>query len=73
MSKMKIYHVMPADGSGWKVKAEDADTDSTESYLSKNNAIARAMGLANSKELDRAVVVIHRRDGTIETKYSYGQ
>ena len=73
MSKTKIYHVMPTESSGWKVRAEDADTGSTESYLSKNNAIASAMKLASSEELDRAVVVIHRRDGTIERRYNYGQ
>jgi hypothetical protein len=72
MSEVKTYHVIPADSSGWRVRAEDTDTGSTEWYLSKNNAIARAMKLASSEELDRAVLVIHRKDGTVERKYTFG-
>ena len=71
MSKMKTYHVMPNRKSGWKIIGDDIDSNSNALYLSKNNAIARAMKLAEAGELDRVVVVIHRRDGTVERKYSY--
>ena len=66
----RTYHVTPNDDGGWKVKAEKADRASS-AHGTKAEAVERAKELA--KDQRPGQVVIHRRDGTIETEHTYGQ
>lgn len=63
----KNYHVVP-DGKDWKVKLEKGErADSI--HDTQRDAISRARELA---QRSHGEVVIHRPDGTIRDKDSYG-
>jgi len=63
----KNYHVVP-DGKDWKVKLEKGErADSI--HDTQRDAIERAKELAQKSHGE---VVIHRPDGTIRDKDSYG-
>lgn len=63
----KNYHVVPA-GPNWKVKGERNErADSV--HGTQKSAIDRARELARK---NRSEVVIHRPDGVIRDKDSYG-
>ena len=65
----KTYHVTPAR-EGWRVKRAGAGrADSI--HENKTGAIARAKALANHAALGQ--VKVHRRDGEIQTEYTYGK
>ena len=70
MAKRKVYHVTTAEDGGWKVKAEDAQRASS-THEKKTEALSRAKELAKTHELGQ--VVVHKKDGTIETEYTYGK
>lgn len=70
MPNRKVYHVTPSPDSGWKVKAENANRASSN-HQTKDKAIERAKELA--KSLDMGQVIIHKKDGTIQTEYTYGK
>jgi hypothetical protein len=68
MSRMS-YHVTPS-GSGWSVRrAGAARADSI--HDNKPDAITRAKDLATRGALGQ--VKVHRRDGEIQTEYTYGR
>jgi len=62
------HHVVPAPNGGWNVKKGGSDRASKH-FEKKNNAEkwARKVSINQSSEL-----VIHRRDGTIQSKDSHG-
>lgn len=64
----KVYHVSPDQG-GWMVKAEGGSRKlSTHSH--KPEAVAAARERAQSDNLGQ--VIVHKKDGTIQTEYTYG-
>jgi hypothetical protein len=64
----KSHHVVPAIDGGWTVKKEGADRASRR-FSTKDEA--ESWGRKQSIK-DRSELVIHRRDGTIAQKDSYG-
>jgi len=70
MPRRKTYHVIPRPGGGWNVKEESASRVSS-SHDTKAEAITRAKELAKKQALGQ--VIIHKKDGTIQTEYTYGK
>ena len=68
MSTRKVYHVTPG-AKGWQIKAEDASRPSG-THDTKVEAVARARELAQKQKLGQ--VIVHKKDGTIQTEYTYG-
>jgi hypothetical protein len=64
----KSHHVVPGINGGWSVKKEGSDRASRH-FATK--AAAEQWGRSQSIR-DRSELVIHRRDGTIAEKSSYG-
>jgi len=64
MTSGKVYHVVPDDRNGWKIRLEDADAGS-QGYRDKVEAVDCARQLARRSDVGR--VVIHRADGTVES------
>lgn len=64
-----VYHVAPQD-DGWKVELEGASR-ATSLHDVKDEALTAARELARGKA--PAAVVVHRKDGTIQTRYSYDE
>ncbi len=62
----KVYHVTP-DGTDWKVTHGGA---TISRHRTKDDAIAAARRLALANQPSQ--VVLHRKDGTIETEWTYG-
>lgn len=65
----QVYHVVPAE-KGWEVKKEGNKRPSVKTRL-KKDAIDRAKELAKKAKLGQ--VIIHKKDGTIQTEYTYGE
>ena len=63
-----VFHVAPYV-NGWQVKAEGENTHEVL-VDDKANAIAHARELA--KDHDLSQVIVHTRDGKIETEFTYG-
>jgi len=69
-SRRRVYHVTARPGGGWIVRAEGA-TRATSTHATKEEAVARGRELAKSSGLGQ--LIIHRKDGRIETEYTYGE
>jgi len=69
MSERKVIHVTP-HGSAWDVKGEGSNRV-TGHFENKEEAVSRAREIAQSAPLGQ--VIIHKRDGTIETEHTYGE
>lgn len=67
MSKKNVHVVPRADG--WAVRRERAERDSSH-HDTKADALASGRDTARRDEVE---LVIHRKDGTIEDKDSYGR
>jgi uncharacterized protein YdaT len=67
MSK-KTYHVVPAPQGGWNVKKGGA-TRASNHFDKKQDAIDRAREISRNQSSE---LVIHKKDGTIARKDSYG-
>lgn len=65
----KVYHVTTHD-EGWQVKAEGAER-ATSVHPTKNEAVAASRELATAQEPSE--VIIHRVDGTIQNRNTYGE
>ena len=63
----KVYHV-GADDTGWFVKAEGADR-ATSRHETKKAAVSAGREIANAKTPSR--LVIHKRDGEVQTEHEY--
>ena len=70
MGKRKTYHVTPRPDGGWNVKAAEASRASS-THGTKADALERAKELAKNQDLGQ--VVIHKKDGTIQTEHTYGK
>ena len=67
MSK-KNQHVVPTKDGNWGVRGE-GNSKLTKVTPTQSGAIAVAQDIAKNRKVE---VVIHRRDGTIRDKDSYG-
>ena len=67
MSK-KNQHVVPTEAGNWGVRGE-GNSKLTKVTSTQSDAIDVAQNIARNKKVE---VVIHRRDGTIRDKDSYG-
>ena len=65
----KTYYVTPTGQGDWKLKAE-GNSRVSGIHDHKLNAVEQAKGLAKSQVLGQ--VVIHGRDGKIQTEHTYG-
>lgn len=70
MSKREKIHVVPRGNGDWAVEREGADRASSIHNL-KQEAIERGKELAKDAPLGQ--VIIHKRDGTIQTEHTYGE
>lgn len=64
----KKYHVVPRN-DGWSVKRENSQRASS-THDTKQEAIQRGRDLASSSS--EGQLIIHGRDGKIQTEYTYG-
>ena len=64
------YHVTPTPDGDWRVKREDAER-AANIIENKAEAIERAKELAKENPLGQ--VLIHGKDGKVQTEYTYGQ
>lgn len=70
MANRKTYHVTADGDGGWCLKAEDASRASS-THDNKADAVQSAKGLAKKQAFGQ--VVIHGKDGRIQTEYTYGK
>lgn len=70
MKKRQIYHVMPNPGGGWNVKKEGGQRSSAH-FETKAQAADRGRDLAKSSGLGQ--IKIHKKDGRLQTEYTYGK
>lgn len=69
MPKRKVLHVVPGD-KGWKVKEQGKDR-SLKNFERKEDAVD--FGREKAKGADLGQLKIHRKDGKIQTEYTYGK
>jgi len=69
MSERAKYHVSPHE-NGWQVKKEKASRPARVCGT-KEEAIEEAKRIAKNNPLGQ--VIIHKKDGTIQTEYTYGK
>jgi hypothetical protein len=65
-------HVVPTGDGKWTVKSEGAGRGSKR-FDKQSDAVHSATERARRKENSRSEVVVHKRDGTIREKNSYGK
>lgn len=70
MAKRVTYHVTPRDEGEWAVKKSGAQKAS-EVFENKEDAVDKAKDLAKSNPCGQ--VIIHRKDGIIQTEHTYGK
>lgn len=68
MANRKTYHVTHDGDGGWKVKAEGSSRASS-THDNKAEAVQSAKELAKAQPLGQ--IVIHGRDGKIQTEHTY--
>lgn len=66
--KKSSQHVVPAPSGGWNVRKSGSDR-ATKHFDTKKDAIDWARQISKNQKTE---LVIHKRDGTIESKDSYG-
>jgi hypothetical protein len=70
VSQRTVYHVVyDSDGKQWRVLRENASRASSV-HATKKEAITAGRKLAKNHVPSQ--LVIHKRDGSIETEYTYG-
>jgi len=70
MASRRTYHVTADGEGGWRVKVEGASRASSI-HDNKSDAVQRARELARRQLLGQ--VVIHGKDGRIQTEHTYGK
>ena len=68
MSKREKFHVVPRDRGQWGVKKEGADRAS-KTFDDKTDAVD--YGRDRAKEAPKGQLIIHKKDGTIQTEHTY--
>lgn len=67
--KRKTYHLTyTEDSKKWKVELEGANRASSV-HENKENALESARELARKQQPSQ--LIVHKRDGTIQTEYTY--
>jgi len=66
--KKSSQHVVPSKDGGWKVK-KSGSSRATKSFSNKKAATNYAKGVAKNQNTE---LFIHRKNGTIQEKRSYG-
>jgi uncharacterized protein YdaT len=69
MSERKSYHVLPAKAGVWLVRTEGSSS-SSNTYRTKAEAVSGAKEIA--KRQTHSQVIVHKRDGKVQTEYTYG-
>ena len=69
MSRKKVW-VSPDGDGGWNVKTQGASR-AAGNFDDKTDAVDRAKAIAKNSPLGQ--VMIQKRNGEIETEYTYGQ
>ena len=69
MNRKKVW-VSPDGGGGWDVKTQDAKR-AAGNFDDKVDAVDRAKEIAKTAPLGQ--VIIQKRDGEIQTEYTYGK
>ncbi len=64
----KQYHVVTASGGGWLIRAAGAATPLGH-FATKAEAVRKAREIC---KMEKAELVIHRKDGTIQRSDSHG-
>ena len=64
----KNQHVVPNQKGGWSVRASGA-TRASRSFETQADAVAHARDVAKREHVE---LYVHRRDGTIRDRNSYG-
>lgn len=67
-SVRQVYHVVPAQG-GWEVKKQGNKRPSAKAAR-KVDAVQKGKELAKKAALGQ--IIIHKKDGTIQTEHTYG-
>jgi len=70
MASRKTYHVTSDGEGGWRVKGEGASRASS-THEDKVDAVQSAKDLAKAQPLGQ--IVIHGKDGKIQTEHTYGK
>jgi hypothetical protein len=65
----KVYHVVPNQKGGWLVKEERNKNPSARAEK-KSEAVKKAKELAKKTKLGQ--VIVHKKNGQIQTEYTYG-
>ncbi|MDY6764363.1 MAG: DUF2188 domain-containing protein [Halobacteria archaeon] len=65
-----VYHII-AEEKEWEVVNEGEDRVISH-HKSKREALRRARKLAKEKERETVEVIVHRPDGEVERRYSFG-
>ena len=68
MSDKKNVHVVPHPDGGWATRREQSDRAASR-HATQSDAIERAREVARNNQVE---VVIHRPDGRIRDRDSYG-
>jgi hypothetical protein len=69
MSKRGTYHITHKDGD-WAVKKESAQR-SVETFDNKADAVIFGREVAKDQPLGQ--LIVHKKDGKIQTEYTYGK
>jgi hypothetical protein len=67
MPERKVIHVTP-EGGEWDIRYEGTSGPSGH-FQDKEDAISQAKDIARGADLGQ--VIIHKRDGSIETEHTY--
>lgn len=70
MSNRKRVWVSPDGGKGWDVKTQ-GKSKAAANFDDKSDAIKKAKDIAQNAPLGQ--VIIQKKDGTIQTEYTYGK
>jgi len=70
MSKRKQVHVVPNKSrGGWDVKSSGAKRAGSH-HQTKSQAVAK--GKQQAKSSPKGQIVVHKKDGAIQTEHTYG-
>lgn len=69
MTKRKVFHITPSSDSGWNIRLEGSHKNVRHSKT-KQQAIEYGRKLA--KRTEPSQIIVHKKDGRIQTEFTYG-
>lgn len=66
----KKYHITPTKPEGWKIKGQGGSR-AIKLFDTKEKAIKIGRKIAKSEQPSQ--LIIHKKDGTIQTEYTYSK